>query len=132
MTGIVGGCLLIGGIKFKEQNYGLDGISAALTVLTAISVLTLILPNYTTSVEGPIYNNEQLIFVSFVSLILYGSFLLMQTVKHRDYFLPLDASDHEEVHEVALNQLGWLYQYVFINYSLGFGCFGGKNFVTKY
>ena len=57
MTGIVGGCLLIGGIKFKEQNYGLDGISAALTVLTAISVLTLILPNYTTSVEGPIYNN---------------------------------------------------------------------------
>ncbi len=115
MTGIVGGCLLIGGIKFKEQNYGLDGISAALTVLTAISVLTLILPNYTTSVEGPIYNKEQLIFVSFVSLILYGSFLLMQTVKHRDYFLPLDASDHEEVHEVApTNWVGYISTFLLI------------------
>ena len=101
LNGIVGGCLLIGGLKFKEQIYGLDGISAALTVLTAISVLTLVLPNYTTSVEGPIYNNEQLFFVSIVSLILYGSFLLMQTVKHRDYFLPSNASEHEEVHEIA-------------------------------
>ena len=115
MTGIVGGCSLFGGINFKEQNYGLDGISAALTVLTAISVLTLILPNYTTSVEGPIYNNEQLIFVSFVSLILYGSFLLMQTVKHRDYFLPLDASDHEEVHEVApTNWVGYISTFLLI------------------
>lgn len=100
INGIVGGCLLIGGIKFKEQNYGIDGVSAALTVLTAISILTLVLPNYTTSVEGPIYNNNQLFFVSIISLILYGAFLLMQTVKHRDYFLPKDADIQDEVHEV--------------------------------
>jgi Ca2+:H+ antiporter len=101
MNGIVGGCLLIGGVRFKEQSYGLDGISAAMTVLTAISVLTLVLPNYTTSIKGPIYNNEQLLFVSFISLILYVSFLLMQTVKHRDYFLPQNANEIEEIHEEA-------------------------------
>jgi Ca2+:H+ antiporter len=50
INAIVGGCLLIGGIKFKEQKYRLDGVSASLTVLTAISVLTLILPNYTINV----------------------------------------------------------------------------------
>jgi Ca2+:H+ antiporter len=91
ITGIVGGCLLLGGVKFKEQTFGLDGVSAALVVLTAISVLTLILPNYTSSTPGPFYNNKQLAFVAIVSLILYGTFLLIQTVSHRAYFLQEDA-----------------------------------------
>lgn len=91
ITGIVGGCLLLGGVKFKEQTFGLDGVSAALVVLTAISVLTLILPNYTSSVPGPFYNNKQLAFVAVISLILYGTFLLIQTVSHRAYFLQEDA-----------------------------------------
>ncbi|WP_281323841.1 ionic transporter y4hA [Flavobacterium sp. IMCC34518] len=99
INGIVGGCLLIGGLKFKEQSYGLEGVSAALTVLTAISVLTLILPNYTTSIIGPEFNTNQLFFVAIISLLLYGSFLLMQTVKHRDYFLPENADAQEEIHE---------------------------------
>jgi Ca2+:H+ antiporter len=100
INGIVGGSLLIGGMKFKEQVFGLDGVSASLTVLTAISVLTLILPNYTTSTIGPNYNDNQLLFVAIISLVLYGAFLLMQTVKHRDYFLPVDADKEEETHEV--------------------------------
>jgi Ca2+:H+ antiporter len=99
INGIVGGCLLIGGIKFKEQKYRLDGVSAALTILTAISVLTLILPNYTTSIKGPTYNSNQLVFVAIISLILYGAFLLMQTVKHRDYFLPINTEDKQEIHK---------------------------------
>jgi Ca2+:H+ antiporter len=100
INGIVGACLLIGGMKFKEQVFGLDGVSASLTVLTAISVLTLILPNYTTSSIGGTYNSNQLIFVGVISLILYGAFLVMQTVKHRDYFLPVDADKEAETHEI--------------------------------
>jgi Ca2+:H+ antiporter len=100
INGIVGGCLLIGGMKFKEQIFGLDGVSASLTVLTAISVLTLILPNYTTSTIGPSFNDKQLLFVAIISLVLYSAFLLMQTVKHRDYFLPVGADKEEETHEV--------------------------------
>lgn len=99
INGIVGFCLLIGGLKHKEQSYRIDGVSAALTVLTAISVLTLILPNYTTTIPGPEYSNSQLVFVAIVSLVLYGAFLLMQTVKHRDYFLPENAGEHSETHE---------------------------------
>jgi len=51
-------------------------------------VLSLILPNYTSSTTGPTYAPSQLVFVAIVSLVLYGTFVLVQTVRHRDYFLP--------------------------------------------
>jgi len=69
-----------------------------MVTLTAIIVLTLILPNHTTSVVGPVYSNSQLIFVAIVSLVLYGTFVLVQTVRHRDFFLPEDALDGVDVH----------------------------------
>ena len=63
-------------------------MTAALGVLAAMAVLSLILPNYTSSTAGPTYASSQLIFVAVVSLVLYGTFVLVQTVRHRDYFLP--------------------------------------------
>ncbi|WP_026628969.1 calcium:proton antiporter [Dyadobacter alkalitolerans] len=87
LTGIIGLCLLVGGYRYQEQQFGKFGVSAALVTLTAISVLTLILPNYTTSVTGPVYNDSQLIFVAIISLVLYGTFVMVQTVRHRAYFL---------------------------------------------
>ncbi len=98
LNGIIGICLLVGGARYKQQVFGLQGVSAALVALTAILVLTLILPNYTTSVEGPQYSGGQLIFVAIVSLILYGAFVLVQTVRHRDFFLPQQATSNEDVH----------------------------------
>jgi Ca2+:H+ antiporter len=62
-------------------------VGAALITLTAISVLTLILPNYTTTKLGPVYSTGQLIFIAIVSIILYGTFIAIQTGRHRDYFL---------------------------------------------
>ncbi len=88
LNGIVGLCLLAGGSKHREQTFGQLGVSASLTTLAAIAVLTLVLPNYTTSVIGPVYSASQLAFVAVVSLVLYGTFVLVQTVRHRDYFLP--------------------------------------------
>jgi Ca2+:H+ antiporter len=98
LNGIVGICLLAGGAKYKEQTFSLSGASAALTTLAAIAVLTLILPNYTTSAAGPFYTSGQLIFISVVTLVLYGTFVLVQTVRHRDYFLPSHGESDEEVH----------------------------------
>jgi Ca2+:H+ antiporter len=98
LNGIVGLCLLVGGFRHKEQKFVLDGVSASLTTLAAITVLTLILPNYTSSVAGPVYSQSQLIFIAVVSLVLYLSFVLVQTVRHRDYFLPKDAADDAHVH----------------------------------
>lgn len=100
LNGIVGLCLLVGGIKHHEQTFGLDGASGSLTILVAIVVLTLILPNFTLTASGPYYSSSQLVFVSIISLILYGTFVLFQTVRHRDYFLPeaveIDQDSHAQ------------------------------------
>lgn len=98
LTGIIGMCLLVGGARFKEQVFSLQGVSAALVTLTAIMVLTLILPNYTTSIQGPEYSTVQLGFVAVISLVLYGTFVLVQAVRHRDFFLPPEADGNEDVH----------------------------------
>jgi Ca2+:H+ antiporter len=98
LNGIVGVCLLVGGTRFKEQTFGLYGVSASLATLAAIAVLTLVLPNYTVTVAGPVYSPSQLGFIAIVSLVLYGTFVLVQTVRHRDYFLPVEAPGDETVH----------------------------------
>ena len=98
LNGLVGLCLLIGGRHFGEQSFSLHGVSAALVTLAAITFLTLVLPNYTTTVAGPYYSSSQLGFVAVVSLILYATFVFVQTVRHRDYFLPVGTVRDEEQH----------------------------------
>lgn len=88
LNGLIGICLLIGALKHREQSFQHTGVAAALATLTALTVLSLVLPNYTVSEPGPVYAPEQLAFVAVVSLILYGTFVTVQTVRHRDYFLP--------------------------------------------
>ena len=96
LNGLVGLCLLVGGARHLEQKFGQAGVSAALATLAAMTVLTLVLPNYTTSTPGPVYSGSQLAFVGLVSLVLYGTFVLVQTMRHRDYFLPSGAAAHDE------------------------------------
>jgi Ca2+:H+ antiporter len=94
-NGIVGLCLLIGAARYHEQGFQLQGASVALAVLTALTVLALILPNYAASELGPLYSTPQLVFAGLVSLVLYGSFVFVQTVRHRDYFLPVQTADEQ-------------------------------------
>ncbi len=98
LNGMVGLCLLSGGRRHGEQSFGLFGVSAASATLAAIAVLTLVLPNYTTTTPGPVYSSSQLTFIAVVSIVLYGTFVMIQTVKHRDYFLPLESVADEAVH----------------------------------
>lgn len=98
LNGMVGICLLSGGQRHGEQSFSLFGISAALATLAAISVLTLVLPNNTTTTLGPVYSTSQLTFIAVVSLVLYGTFVMIQTVRHRDYFLPVESAADEAVH----------------------------------
>ena len=93
LTGIIGICLLTGGFRYKEQRFITEGVSSALITLIAISVLTMILPNFTTSAANGEYSSTQLIFVAAISLLLYGGFISMQTIRHRDYFLPENKED---------------------------------------
>jgi Ca2+:H+ antiporter len=94
-NGIVGLCLLLGGARHGEQGFQIQGASAALAVLVALVSLALILPNYVAPELGPLYSPAQLIFAGLVSLVLYGSFVFIQTGRHRDYFLPVDAGNEE-------------------------------------
>ncbi|HET7205234.1 MAG TPA: ionic transporter y4hA [Terriglobales bacterium] len=87
-NGIVGLCLLAGGLRHREQVFQLQGAQAALSVIIPLTTLTLVLPNVTSTTIGPTFSSLQLAFVAIVSLALYGSFLFVQTVRHRDYFLP--------------------------------------------
>ena len=92
---LMGLCLLAGSIRHHEQRFQRTGIGAALATLTVLTIVTLVLPNFTSSVPGPFYSATQLGFVAVVSLILYATFALVQTVRHRDYFLP-DGDAHDE------------------------------------
>lgn len=98
LNGIVGLCLLVGGTRFGEQRFGLHGVSASLSTLATIVVMTLILPNYTTTIPGRVYSASQLGFVALVCLVLYGTFVFVQTIRHRDYFLPPEAASDEASH----------------------------------
>lgn len=88
LNGLVGLSLLLGGALHHEQEFQARGASAALAVLAALVTLSLVLPNFTVSAPGPAYTSSQLVFAGAVSLALYGAFVFVQTVRHRDYFLP--------------------------------------------
>ena len=94
---LIGICLLAGGLKHHEQGFQLLGANAALSVLIALTTLTLILPNVTTTTLGPTFSPSQLAFAAVISLILYGSFVFVQTLRHREYFLPV-GEDPEAAH----------------------------------
>src|SRR5690348_16013881 len=96
-NGIVGTCLLFGGARHREQGFQLYSAGAALAVLAALTVLTLVLPNFATSAPGPRFTTPQLVFAAIVSLVLYGSFVFVQTVRHRDYFLPVKGGEESHL-----------------------------------
>ena len=83
---LVGLSLLLGALRFGEQNYNLAGASAFLTVLVPLSVFALVLPDYTVSSDTPTFTLFQAIFFSIVTLALYLVFLSIQTVRHRGFF----------------------------------------------
>ena len=97
-NGIVGICLLGGGVRHREQDFQLQGAKAAMSVLIALTALAMVFPNVTTTTSVGTYSQSQLIFAAVVSLVLYGSFLFVKTVRHRDYFLPVGggAEEHSE------------------------------------
>ncbi len=87
LNGIIGLCLLVGGLMHREQSFSLDGASAALAALATIVILTLVFPNYTVTTPGPYYSPSQLALIAIVTLVVYGAFIFTQTVGHRQYFL---------------------------------------------
>jgi Ca2+:H+ antiporter len=87
LNGLIGLSLLLGGLRHHEQDYNLQGASAYLNTIMALSVLGLVLPNFTTSLSGPRFSTVQEIFLAATSIGLYAIFLLIQTTRHSEYFM---------------------------------------------
>ncbi|MFB6807648.1 calcium:proton antiporter [Streptomyces sp. NPDC056387] len=89
-NGIVGLSLLVGALRNRVAVFNAEGSGAALATVATLAVLSLVLPTFTTSKPGPEFSTAQLAFAAVASLALYGLFIAVQTVRHRDYFLPVD------------------------------------------
>jgi len=99
LNGMVGLSLLLGGLRHREQSYNLRGANAFLAVIVPIAVLGLVLPTFTVAVPGPVFSPLQSIFFSVMSFGLYGVFLAIQNVRHREYFVapePAVGAEHDE------------------------------------
>jgi Ca2+:H+ antiporter len=105
-NGLVGICILAGGLRYREQDVQISGSSLYLSVLFVLATITLIMPNYTLTTPGPIYSAGQLGFVSVVTVILYGVFLYTQTILHRGYFIGKGYAPDEAEAGVSNRMLG--------------------------
>ena len=90
-NGIVGICLLVGAVRYGVTVFNAEGTGAALATVATLATLSLVLPTFTTSRPGPQFSPGQLAFAAVASLVLYGMFVVTQTVRHRDFFLPVSA-----------------------------------------
>jgi Ca2+:H+ antiporter len=99
-NGVVGLCLVVGSLRHGLSTFRVEGASQALSVLIPLVALALVLPNFTTSADGPRYTEAQIGFVGAMTLALYAVFVFVQTVRHRDYFLP-ETSGAENAHAAA-------------------------------
>lgn len=97
LNGMVGLALLVGGLRYHEQEYNLQGANSFLAVIMPLAVLGLVLPNFTQSTSGPTLSHPQGALLIVLSLSLYGVFLAIQNARHREYFLP--PSGEEETPE---------------------------------
>ncbi|HEY2862204.1 MAG TPA: ionic transporter y4hA [Casimicrobiaceae bacterium] len=97
-NGVVGACLLAGSIAHREQSFRVEGAGAGLAALIAMATLSLVLPTFTTTTPGGTYSGAQLAFAAVASVTLWAVFVFIQTIRHRDYFLPPVDAANPEVH----------------------------------
>lgn len=95
VNGIAGLSLLIGAVRYRMAIFNPEGAGSALMTVVALATLTLVLPRFTTSHPGPEFSGAQLAFAAVSSLALYAAFVFTQTVRHRDFFLPVAPTDDD-------------------------------------
>src|SRR4051794_2109452 len=96
INGIGGLALVVGSLRYGVVRFNAEGSGAALATVATLATLSLVLPTFTTSQPGPEFSTAQLTFAALASLALYAMFVVTQTVRHRDFFLPVEGADEEE------------------------------------
>jgi Ca2+:H+ antiporter len=100
-NGILGLSLVVGSLRHRTQQFRVHASGSALAVMTALVTLSLVLPTFTTSTPGATFSGAQLAFAGVVSLVMYGVFVFVQTIRHRDYFLPVEHATDGDAGRVA-------------------------------
>jgi Ca2+:H+ antiporter len=98
-NGIAGLSLLLGSRRYGVTLFNAEGSGAALATLTTLATVSLVLPAFTTSEPGPQFSPGQLAFAAVASLLLYLLFVFTQTVRHRDFFLPIAQKGQKRLFE---------------------------------
>lgn len=88
-NGIAGLSLLLASRRYGVTRFHAEGSGASLETLATLTTLSLVLPTVTTSHQGREFSPGQLAFAAVTSLGLYLLFVTTQTVRHRDFFLPV-------------------------------------------
>src|ERR1700722_17631994 len=109
LNGMIGVALLLGGLRHREQDYNLRGANSFLSLIVSLTVLGMVLPNFTETTPGPTLSAFQSIFMVVMSIAIYGVFLVIQNWRHRDYFVKPVVGDsiaaaeasHGEVHSLT-------------------------------
>jgi Ca2+:H+ antiporter len=96
LGGLLGTALLTGGLKFGEQNFNLKGVNSFLGLILPLSVLSLVLPNFTRTGGQGMFSTLHASSLILLSLIIYGVFLAVQTMRHRDFFDEIDRDPPEK------------------------------------
>lgn len=94
-NGVLGLSLLVAALRGRGgmAEFNAEGSATALATIATLTTLTLVLPSFTTSTSGPEFTSTQLTFAAVASITLYGLFVLVQTVRHRDFFIPAEDVD---------------------------------------
>ncbi|WP_242206235.1 calcium:proton antiporter [Aestuariivivens insulae] len=114
LTVIIGLCIWIGSIKHFEQTFDKKSVNTALVSLVTILVLSLVLPNFIGNADDPNSSKSQLIFVAVICLVIYGTFIYVQTIRHRNYFL----SNQKDSHQAKPNEVPLYVNLIFLIISL--------------
>ena len=97
LNGVVGLCLLTGGLRYHQQSFNLQGASSYLALIIPLGVISLVLPNFTTSTAGGMFSVAQAVFISLFTIALYGLFLWLQTGRHRGFFVPASSKAGDDI-----------------------------------
>jgi Ca2+:H+ antiporter len=87
LNGMVGFSVVVGALRHQQQQYNLQGAVAFLAVISCLAVVSLVLPTYTTSTKGPTLTALQAVVFAALTVVLYGGFLSIQTMRHRSFFM---------------------------------------------
>ncbi len=118
LGGMAGMSLLLGGLKHHEQSYNLQGAKAFLALIIPLAVLGLILPNFTTTTSEPTLSPFQSIFLSVMSIGIYGIFLAVQTSRHSNYFISPAENENDALHDDHPVQATWYHGMFLLLYIL--------------